>query len=319
MPIQRTTILRGPAKITFNGASFFSKDDISVGIEPATFEIGTSAHGIVDERFLEAVPTIQFTPCGEWENIATLWPYGSHKYGQTIFGADLPLVITSIVDGQTLTAKAAAVTTPPDMIFSASKTLWGPVTFSSLRSDNVAYSVDESLLADAAGSYSDTTFDPASIITQPYALAWGSSPWNAFGTQDGIVVSSRLALTPISVDADGVVDMMFSGQTVLARCIPVAAAGLSVDNVLDALKIQGSGVARGGSLSSRSNTADLTITGSGVFANLKQAAMKTGGFKFGATVFRIGEVGFVATRTFSSGTANPLFRAGTSSPGTVLA
>lgn len=308
MPIARTSIIRGPAVVQFDSTSFFSKGDIELDLGLETMDIETSAHGKVDERVTERVSKVRFTPAGEFENLSVLWPYGATVIGTSIFGAtDKPLVIHTLA-GKTLTFAAAAVTKMPNLILSATKTLIGDVEFTCLGTDNEAWTETDNLVAVASASYSDATFDPASILTQPYSAAWGAtSPWDAINTFDGWSVEFDLGLEPVRTDSDGTIDMTFSALGVSASCQPV---GITEQQAIDALKLQGAGNYRGRSLQANSN--DLVISGTGVVVTVKKAQLKTAPMGFGPRTPRVGTLMWTATRPFSLGVAGALFTVATS-------
>jgi hypothetical protein len=305
MAISRTSILRGPAIVTFNSQSFYSKGDITLDLGVETFDVEASAYGKVDERVIERVARVRFQPAGEWEALTTLWPYGATTVGASIFtGTDRPLVIHTL-DGTTLTFKAAAVTRMPEITLAANATMIGEVELTCIGQDNQAWTVADNLVATASAAFSDANFSIPAILTQPYTAAWGSSPWNSFQTFDGFRIGFDLQLSPLTTDADGLVDMMFSRLAVTARCRPL---GITEAQLITALKLQGTGNARGRSL--QANSADLVLTGvvsTGAIITLNSAQMKMGGLQAGPTTPRIGEVEFVATREFSGGSPVAIF------------
>lgn len=308
MPIARTSILRGPAIVTYDSQSFYSKSDILLELGVETFDIDASAFGKVDERVIERVARVRFTPAGEWEALAVLWPYGATTIGASVFtGTDKPLVIQTL-DGTRLTFNAAAVTRMPSLRLSARETMIGEVEFTALGKDNEAWTVSNNLVATSSAAFSDTNFSIPAILTQPYTAVWDTgvgSPWNPFQTFDGFTVNFDLSLSPLTTDADGVVDMMFSRLGVSVQCQPL---GITEAQMITALRLQGAGNARGRSLSANSH--DLVLTGavtSTAVITINSAQMKMGGAGFGPTTPRIAPVTFVATREFSTGTPVALF------------
>jgi hypothetical protein len=306
MAIARTSILRGPAIVTFNSQSFYSKSDITLELGVETFDIDASAFGKVDERVIERIARVRFTPAGEWEALTTLWPYGAATIGASVFtGTDRPLVIQTL-DGTTITFSAAAVTRMPNLRLSAKETMIGEVEFTCLGKDNEAWTVANNLVATSSAAFADTNFSIPAILTQPYTAAWGiSSPWSSFQTFDGFTVNFDLSLSPLATDADGIVDMMFSRLGVSVQCQPL---GITEAQLITALGLQGAGNARGRSLSAGSN--DLVLTGavtSTAVITINSAQMKMGGMGFGPTTPRIAPVTFVATREFSVGAPVALF------------
>lgn len=303
MPISRTSILRGPAVVQFNGATFHTAGDIEVDLSLETFDIPTSVHGIVDRRVRERLVRVRFTPAGEWESLSILWPYATKNLGDSIFGAvDVPLVIQTR-DGKTITFRAAAITSMPDIRLSATNTLIGQVELTCLGTDNMAWTVDESLVAVGANAWADVSFSSANVKTQPYSAAWGASaPWDDFASMEGFTVSFDLSVQPVMVDSEGTIDMTFGDLTVRCACRPI---GITEANLIAAAGLQGTGNFRGRSLNTGAQ--DLVISGTGVTVTLKGAALRSSGMVFGSTSPRIGGVEFVATRTYSAGVAQPLF------------
>lgn len=303
MPLTRSSIVRGPAVVTFNGATLYSKGDISLELGVETFEVATALHGKVDERVVTRVARVRFTPDGQYESLGVVWPYGAMNLGDSVFGAtDLPLVIKT-KDGKTLTFAAAAVTRMPSLNLGATKTILGDIEFTCLGADNTAWTAANSLVTTATAAFSDTTFDPASIVTQPYTGVWGvSAPWSSIATFDGWTVDFDLQMAPVTTDAEGIVDMTFQSLAVTAKCRPV---GVTEANVIAALKLQDTGNARGRSLQTGSN--DLVISNTGVTVTVKSAQLKAGPLLFGSGTPRVGELTWVATRKFTAGAASPLF------------
>lgn len=307
MPVSRTTILRGPAVVTFNGATLYSKTDIELELGLETFLVDTSIHGKVDERVIQRVTRVRFTPDGQFESQSVIWPYGAMALGASVFtGTDLPLVIKTVA-GKTLTFAAAAITRMPSLLLGATRTMLGDIEFTCLGTDNEAWTVADNLVEVGTAAFSDATFAPSSIVTQPYTGAWGSSPWNSISTQDGWTVDFDLQLAPVTTDADGLVDMTFQSLAVTARCRPL---GITEADLVTALRLQGSGNARGRSLQLNSN--DLVITGTGAVITVKSAQIKSGPMMFGSGALRIGELTWVATRKFTAGVADTLFTVATS-------
>jgi hypothetical protein len=315
----RSSIIRGPAKVTYRSAEFWSQGDIETNMNLETFEIQTSVHGKVDERMKDVLPTVTLTPTGEWENLGVLFPYMSNQsgaittIGSEIFTAsgggagDSTLVIHTLA-GTSYTFNAAAITKMPDIILASTKTLLGPVTWGVVRKDDTPWSTADSLVIinEAAGAPSSTTtFDPANILTLPYTCAW-QSPLATFQTKEGLIVSFDCGFDPTEVDGTGTMGMTLQNIGVMARMIPV---GITEANLMTALKVQGTGAVRGRSL--LAVAADFTASPLGAAAGptvvIKNAAIKQAGYRFGSTVLRIGETGFVAARAFPAGVAAPLF------------
>jgi len=187
------------------------------------------------------------------------------------------------------------------------QTLLGEVAFECFPKVNTSWVTANSFYTEAAAALTDTSFDPAAIITQPYTVAWGSSPWDALATKNGVQVSFALALEAVETDTDGLLTRRLAGLEVTAKAQPI---GITVAQLLSKLTIQDTGAVRGRSLSG----SNLNISATGVYIRLYGAALLGGPQQFSSRLDRIGELEWRATRTFSTGTPNDLFYVGTAAP-----
>lgn len=316
MAIQRELIITGPALVTFRGASFWSKGDIEVKLNQETFNIDSSAFGKVDERAKDISADISFEPVGEWEAtaLAALWNlYPSMIPGASIFGGatDYPLVVWSL-DGAKFTFGSAALTKIPDIIGSAEKTLVGNVGFTAIRANNTSWTTANSLftcVSSGGAAPAVTTFDPTKVITAPFTLAWAVSDGNgdaianfaSFETKDGLNIAFNLATEDIVTDREGLVDKRFKQLDVVAKAVPL---GPTEADVLAAMRIQGTGAARGRSLSAGAvNLVATCAAGAGSpIITLNKVALKNSGYHFGASTIRLGELEWIATKATSADT-----------------
>lgn len=311
--MNRSALVAGPCKMVFAGATLFSKDDVSVRLDQKTFDIRTAVHGKVDERVQDVSAELKFTPEGRWNaaTIAALFPYANTACGTSIYtDVDRPCALHGS-DATITTLKAAAVTQMPNMKFSSTETLVGSVGITGVRGNNLDWDDADSLLAIAGsgGSIADATFAPNLIKTQPYTLDFGTdlggTPTYVFedmDSEDGFTFETSLELADITVDRLGLVDKKLISVGCMVKVKPV---GPSAAAILAALKIQDTGAARGRSLGSN----ELRITGADgiTYLTIPSCDVKTAGFRFGTTVLRNDELGFVAGRTFTSGAQNALF------------
>jgi hypothetical protein len=226
---------------------------------------------------------------------------GTHKLIQ-----QEPLIIHT-VHGKKFTFHNAAITQIPQLLPGATRTILGEVIFEAFRKNDTDPEDDNSLYTEEDVAYTDDEFDPADIITQCYGAAWGSAPWDDFATKTGFTVDFGLTLEPVETDCGGVLTRRLVGMTVSAKAQPI---GISESDLLTALKLQGTGAERGRSLAGE----DLNITGTGVYIRLTAAALVGGPMTYSSRNDRIGELEWRATRTFTSGVANPLFFVGTADP-----
>lgn len=327
MPIVRSTIIKGPAMVTYRGQKFFAKDDIQLNTSFDTFNVESSAHGKLDERATARKVEVTFTPVGALTAafIDVLWPFSAFRLGKSIFtptsyanspntGTDFTLLIQTLA-GTLITLKSAAITKMPDLELSATKTAIGSVTFTGIGADNTDWNDASNLFtmgASGASAFTDAdlgTLVLTEIMTVGYKATWGgSAPWVNFNSSNGFRVSFDMGLRPIETDELGTVDMIFADLNVSASCMPL---GVTEPQLITAIALQETSTKRGGSLAAAGTT--LTISGYATgdpSVTLSKAAIKQTGMAFGAATPRVSGTSFVATRTFTSGVPDPLFTIG---------
>jgi len=316
--MNRSALVKGPAKIVRGALSVFTQADFNVNITAEFEKTATDVHGEIDQTWKDAMAELQFTPEGRWDaaTIAGLWPYTNPTIGASIFtDTDTPTVVhCSNANKHTLVA--SALTKMPEIVFDSTKTLIGAATIRGIRGNNKVWSDAESIYKFEAsgGSIVDATFSPSLIKKQVYTLAWGAlegepEAWAPAGfaevySEDGMQFSPEIELGEIRVDQIGLADVTIQGVRAMLKLKPV---GPTAAQILAALNIQGASAERGASLSSTGKT--LTVTGADgiVYLTIPNATLVSAGYRFGRNVLRNGEIGFVANRTFTDGASDALF------------
>lgn len=302
MTIARASVIRGPAIITFASVTMYTESDIVLTPGLSTAPVNTSFFGSVDDIDLDAIVSVQFTPAGVWAYKTALLLNATRAIGSDIYGSDATCVIHAL-NGDKITLKAAALRQLPQLRFAVGQQLYGPATITGIRADNTAWSTAESLYKTETAAFSDTSFDPANIVMQTYSIVWGvAAPWSAVTTDVGATVDFSMQLTPVVTDDSGTIGETFGGISAVARFRPLNATGA---NVLDLLRLQYTGAARGARRSALK--ANLVISGTGVSFTLNNAHPISGGVNFGSTAIRPGEVAFGTSRSFTTGAMTALF------------
>jgi len=292
----RTTIVRGPCKITYDSATFYSKGNVVLTTANATFDKETDAYGAVSKAKTDFTMVVEFEPVGEIEFLTVLFPHGNTAMGASIYGStDKPLVIVSV--DKTYTILNAQITQMPSIQCSANKTAFGSVQFTGLlkKSGDPALLID--YMTSGAGASIGTGFSPGGIITAPYQATLGAiSP---FFSAEGFEISFDLSFSPVVVDGIGTVDMTMQSLGCNISCVPTGAAQNDFDtffNLLDA----GEDLA-----SSALDISTATVGG----LNFDCAAVQVIDFvrNFSASENRLGALTLAAKRTFSTGVPVALF------------
>jgi hypothetical protein len=320
--LTRGNVLKGPAIILYNSASFYTEGDIQVTTTLELQPVNVSAFGKVDDTVMDIKIEVTATPVGVWAgggasavdflaNAAILWPWLSSTPGTPIFPAtqagEKTLVIWTITDGAKYTYQSAAITKMPSINASTQKIICGPCTWTCIRelaaSTNIiqAWTTADSLMVASSAAFTDATFATTDILRDSYTAAWGSvTGFTAIETLNGFSIDFGMDITPESCDGLGVYDYTLKGLTATCKFQPLA--GPTPANLITAMKISTTGGARGMSLGGIQG-ADLVISGSVTPRpkfTLYKAQLTSAPMGFGMDQKRIGELTFEATRTFAS-------------------
>ncbi len=294
----RTTIVRGPCKITYDTATFYSKGGVTLRMVNSTFDKETDAYGVVGKAKTDFQIVAEFEPVGEIEELAKLFPYGSTAIGSSIYGAtDKNLVIVA-ADG-TYTMYNAALTQMPSIRCSANNTAFGPIQFTCLVANDGDPNSINDYYAISAGASIGTTFDPSKLITAPYTATLGYGTPLQFFSEAGFEVAFDLALTTVVVDGIGTVSMALQNLGATITCIPTGIPKDSFDAGFDALDA-------GKDLTNY--TLDIsTITSGGLNVDFGAVNIIDLENRFSPTENRLGTLTMAARRTFTAGSPNALF------------
>jgi hypothetical protein len=297
--IARGNILTGPGTLLYGtGPTLFSQENIEASCNPETWRPQISTHGQGAPRISDAIAEITFTPAGQIsaDLLTLLFPaaFRNPSVGSRVFPASDTALLVHGIDGSKLTFPNAALTKMPDLVLSPKATAFGQAAFTALVKDNTARTATGAFFSSTTGAWSET-FDEGLVVAVPYAGAWNSID---IPTEDGWRVSFEVQTEPIYVAGIGTVDYRITGVTARASCVPV---GISASALLTQLRPEG--LALGSTLR---QSEDLVITGEvgGLLVTLKDAALLTGGSRWGASVLRSNEIGFEASREFSGESPN---------------
>jgi hypothetical protein len=297
MGFDRTTILRGPAKITFDDATFYSKGGVAITFQNITFDKETDAYGVVGKGKTDVQILVEFEPVGELESLTVLFPYGNTAIGSKIYGSSDKALVVVAADA-TYTIKNAAITQMPSLRLTATNTAFGPVQFTGLL-DLATGEPDDpaSYFTVGAGASIGTAFDPALIVASGYSGLLGDAD---FYTEAGFDITFDLALNPMTVDGFGTVGMTLSNVGASISFIPT---GVGAD-FFDALFIDGAVMGADPGAQSLTLT---SIAGDGLVVAFPLVNMTDMQHRFSPTENRLGQVNLTAKRTFNAGAQTALF------------
>ncbi len=302
MAIQRSSLKMGPAKVTFNGGTFISKENIVPRFTRDWSEVGASLHGPIDRSETDRRIEIPVRLWGAYENLSILFPttYLNPTIGARIYGdADVPLVVHG-TDGEIFTFPNAQITRLANLHLGVDSSMFvADVIFTALIKNNANPEDADAYCVISSGAFSDATFAKTNYKQQRYSGAWsGVTGFTTMHTRLGWDIEWDLRLAPIGANGLGTQDMSLQGLVARARCIPIEPTQAQA---LTAARYGGSSNALGRLLSA--SAADLTITGTGVSIVLKSAGLMEHGAVFGGADLRNGEFAWESTRGFSAGVA----------------
>lgn len=315
MTISRTdtSIIRGPAIITFNAVTFYTAGDIRVKTNRETFNIMTSTHGKVDERDKQIFTEISFTPFGKVNAglLSVLYPHTSCVQGSSAMPAsDKDVVIWPINGKEKATYKNAFVFKMPDLFLSPVKTMLGEVTLYAIGKNAEPWSTAEHFVSLTDAAFSDTSLSLAETPTVSYTAALGalSAPWNSIMTKSGWTISINAGIEPDEEDTVGVYDYVYTeNSSVTARCNPIGIGVADLHSL--AATFQGTGAGRGASVTT--NAATLAITGGSgkPYINVYKAFLKMPSHVYGKG-HRVDELTLETARGITNGALDALFAIG---------
>jgi hypothetical protein len=295
--------------LAFNAISLYSKEGTTIDTDLVYSQeaIGVAGLGKIDNRDKEAYDEITITPDGRMTTAiaAVLWPYASPTLGAGIFPAtDVPAVIHGN-DSSLDTHPAAALLDMPPMYFHPNKTLVGQMKLLCLRSTTTGavnpWSTAGSLrtFANTGGTFSDSTFNNASPITQDYTLTWGAvSGWAGLDFYDGLTFEPKIEYVDDNVAVQGLFNKRIKSVSGILRGIPI---GLTRSMIDTQLQIQGTGAVRGASGFAKGYSVTVTGADSKVYLAFSIGQLIKSKLQNGVEQLREGEVAWEALPTITSG------------------
>jgi len=322
MGLQRTAIVRGPAKIVYDSHTFWTPDDITVEVDDGIEDVSTQMFGKVDGLVVNPKITVGFTPhsftaTGPAEPtfaaicavlIPAIFTTGTHGTSFIGASAEKTLVIWGS-DGAQLTVKNAVITKPPQLILTADKPMFGSMTITGIcktTSSDIDLGVADSLY-DLLAAQADpglAFLGVPSYLQRRYKGNLGTQTgFTEIWPEGGWMIDFNPSWRERKIQGL-TVDYELNGMEILAKCVPV---GPTLLQVADLHAIGGNGGAswpQGARLSGQQTTHDLVIkTGGGTTVfTLNKPVIRQPGFRFGQESLRIGELGFHSQARFTTGT-----------------
>ncbi len=294
MSFDRTTLIKGPGFATYSSASLHSDDDIVATLHEEWSDGITAGFGRIGRRLKNRWVEGMVKP-SMFQDLSVLFPFGTSQPGDAVFGAsDLPLVITPR-NGRPLTIVNAAVTGLASLRLSADQPLFqSAIKFTGL----CANSGDPSLMASyftqgAVGSaVLQTGFDATKIMRGRFTGTRNSVTMRA---DKGFGVEFKLSLEPDQPDGEPVCNYRH-------KSAPEASCKVTPAGMLEAtyLGMLNGGVDIGGTPTLYDLVVASAVTGQPTVTLGNTIVEEGGGFAYGPTVNRTGELVFTTVRKLTT-------------------
>ena len=302
MGLDRTTIRKGPAKVSFDSGEFFAESGINVTLDMEKESRAVDAFGVVSELVVGKTVTLTMTAV-QWTSLAALFPNASLNVGEDIYGAaDTTCTITP-VNGKPITLSNAAVTSPPDILLSGSGSQFGEITITALianSADAGALASYLSFAADATGA-ALTGLDRTKILNAAYTATFDGTTYHS---AEGFTISFDLQLSENRVDGLGIVGMAIQDLVATCTFIPVGggdeeafanlvgfATGIGREPERSALTVEGS------------QPGDPSVV-------LNNCVVNPGGYVYGSDAYRQSAFTWRTARSETGGVIDELFTVG---------
>jgi hypothetical protein len=325
MGLTRSLIVKGPAKLVYNSITYFTPDDVSLQIDDGAVGVNSSFFGPnVDRLVINPKVTVQFTPhvvissgptavtrvnamTGLIPAIFTNGFYGTQYIGS---GSELDLKIWSS-NGDLVTISNAVISGPPSLTFSADKPIFGQCTITGIvktTSSDLVLGAANSLL-DVAAAQADpglAFLGVPSYLQRRYKGALGSQTgFTEIWPEGGWTVAFNPTWRERQIQGL-TVDFELTGMEIIASCVPTGPSMAQIINLLGIGGDNGASWAQGALMTGQQATHSLTIvdpSDDSVPVTLNKPIIRSPGFRFGHENLRNGELQFVSTLRFSTGSA----------------
>ena len=301
-PFTRASLGRGPAQVSYNAHTFFTRDDIAVDLGPEWKEVLCSMYGVVDKSIGDRVYKVPLKLWGAWENLPDLFPSAvmTPVHGTSLFNptTDVPLTVWAR-NGDKVVFTNAAMSKVANLYLGVDSDLFSAdVEFTCIVGNtnnpedaNAYYTVSNSALTESA-------FSKSAFKKVRWTGAWGAlAGFTAFVGQKGFSINWQMEAKPVGVDGYGTRDLALTKFVGGCTCVPIVPTMAQLE-----AQTAAQGVAFGSLLSGISG--DLTLSGAGGGSVvLKNAGIIKHGYKFGIEPLRLGEVSWETTRGFAAGVA----------------
>jgi hypothetical protein len=297
----------GAPKITFDGATLWTRGDVVIPLAQNLVERVASMYGRVGKTRGPRKIEFSIPVYGFWDNLSVLFPsyFLNFTHGARIFGTtDKPFVLLAR-NGDQLTIHNARITGLANLKLAANQEIFsGDLTFTALIKNNTAPTNAAAYYTIATGaSYTEGDFPRATHKSLAWTGAWGArTGFTSILTEAGWDVNWEVGVTDDLVDGIGAVDQFVNNCWAAASCIPV---GPTLAQIESNQNFQDANADIGADLGG--DVDDLVLTDGTSSLTLYSAALVSDEFVFAPFRKRKGTLAWeIGTREFTTGAPTAL-------------
>lgn len=302
MIFDRTTLIAGPAIVTFDGMSFYTEGDITEKLVRETNPRTLAIVGKVDETLKLQYSEISFKPVGQLKTLDKYFPVNHTAIGKSLLGStDRPVVIWTLA-GKKITWANGCIIKCPTLNLDTGKDAFGDMTLRCISKKGTELTDAAAFSAITAAALADASYDDTTVRRARYTWSWGTS-YAAQQHEAGIEINVALTVENKVIANFGIVDIYLKEIVATAKLIPTGLSEADLDIILG---LQGTdAVLPGQSLAKAGH--DLVVTDGINTFTLFKAGPKTGERKYGDVTSRLGQLEFMSQVGWNAGVVQPVF------------
>lgn len=302
--VDRTTLLKGPAYLTYDAAVIKFAADFTVELVGEKFDLTGISHGRIGRRVKDRRIEIRGTPL-EWTDLGKLFPYATTQPQDRIYGAADKSAVITPRNGAPLTIPNVAVTKMPGITLHPSKSILRDMQWTGLVAKNANPALQASYYSfgEAASGVAQTAANLANIPNAFYSALFNGSTYKP---EDGFDIDFDLGLEPDFQDGL-TIGMRLTALEAAVKFRPISLTEVQYAALMGWDTFQpGDDEFSGDMVISGDKAGKPTVT-------LSKMQVQAGGVNYGRET-RTGDVTLASVRQVSAGALTALWAFGTVAP-----
>jgi hypothetical protein len=233
-------ISRGPALVTYQGASFFTKGDLKLDFGVTMKAVERSGFGPGQMYATKIAPVLTVPLVGAVENLGILFPYGAMLVGSSIFSASALIIQPLDTTQKQITFYDAAVFKEPSLTLGSDQLSLGDVTFRFRPQVGQPLTSNTAWFVEGENEWDGEGYEASTIIAQAYLSSWLSQ--GTFTLTLGADTTASVAYDVSATDLQAALNTALGADTVTVTgtyqsgyTVTFVATGVQADNFAGAV------------------------------------------------------------------------------------